>query len=122
MRRLAGLLLIAISIWLLYQTLWRVGGFQEADILKLFERELGQPTFFFPAFGGVLGLLGGAIALLGGPGGAVIALIGGVVATGFGFYGGPPLWAGDALVWKNPTAISLVMLILSGAVAILGRR
>lgn len=122
MRRLAALLLIGVSVWLLYQTMWRVGGFQEADIVKLFERELGNPTFFFPAFGGVLGLLGGLVAFFGGPGGAVIALIGGVVAAGFAFYGGPALSAGDWTLWKNPTAISLAMLAMGGGVAILGRR
>ena len=122
MRRFASLLLIGVSAWLLYETMWRVGGFQESDIFKLFQRELGSPTFFFPAFGGVLGLLGGIIAFAGGPGGAVIALVGGVVAAGFAFYGGPSLLAGDGLVGKNPTIISLAMLAMGGAVAILGRR
>jgi hypothetical protein len=122
MRRLASLVLIGVSLWLLYQTMWRVGGFQEADIVRLFEREIGHPTFFFPAFGGVLGLLGGLVAFFGGPGGAVIALIGGVVAAGFGLYGGPALWTGDWYVWKNPTLVSVAMLAIGGMVAILGRR
>jgi len=122
MRRLSALLLIAVSGWLLYQTMWRVGGFQEPDLLKVFERELGSPTFFFPALGGAFGFLGGLIALVGGPGGAIIALIGGVIAAGFALYGGTPVWTADGIFWMNPTIISIAMLPMAGAVAILGRR
>ena len=121
MRRLASLALIGVSAWLLFQTMLSLGAFKAPDIVKLLGRELGNPAFFLPAFGGVLGLVGGLIALFGGPGGAMIALIGGVAAAGFSFYGGPPLLDSAGAAWQNPTAISLAMLAVAAVIAILGR-
>jgi hypothetical protein len=121
MRRLAALLLIAASGWMLWQIAGRFGGLTEQSIFEMLERELGNPSFLLPALGGVLGFLGGVIALLGGVGGAAIAMIGGVIAAGFAAYAGQPFWTGDWQVWNNEAMVGAGILVLAGLTAILGR-
>ncbi len=122
MRRLAALLLIATSAWLLYQVIQEFIGMSNLALDARFMRQLGNINFLVPAVGAVLGLLGGLVAFFGGVGGAALAMCGGVVAAGFFLYAGDPFWSGDWKVWKNEAAVGLAILILSGVAAIMGRR
>ena len=121
MRRVAALALIAVSAWLIYHTcLPRLG----ADLSVMLERlsQAGaEPRFLLPAVGGFLGMTGGFIALFGGPGGASVAMIGGVVAAGFSFYAGQPLHVTGMRVWENDALVSLTLLFLAGAAAVMAR-
>jgi hypothetical protein len=83
MRRLFALLLIAASGWLLYQTanhhLGSVERLFSDDVLAL----RNDPAFVMTALGGALGLLGGLTVFFNGPGGAALAMVGGLAAAGF---------------------------------------
>jgi hypothetical protein len=83
MRRLFALLLIAASGWLLYQTAnTHLGGAERlfsSDVLA-HRDDLG---FVMPAIGGALGLLGGLTVFFNGPGGAALAMVGGLAVAGF---------------------------------------
>lgn len=83
MRRVFAILLIAASGWLLYQTAIQHLG----SVERLFSGEvLGHKddlAFLMPALGGALGLLGGLTVFFNGPGGAAIAMAGGLAAAGF---------------------------------------
>ena len=120
MRRLAAILLILTSGWLLYQSSEHFAAVGQLNFEQLI-RQSGNLNFMLPAAGGLLGLLGGLIVLFGGVGGAVLAMIGGVVAAGFAIYIGKPLWSGDWQIWNNEATVGLVMLILAGLAAVLGR-
>lgn len=83
MRRLFALLLIVTSGWLLYQTAnHHLGG---AD--RLFSDDVlehrADLSFVVPALGGALGLLGGLTVFFNGPGGAALAMFGGLAVAGF---------------------------------------
>lgn len=83
MRRLFALLLIATSGWLMYQTanthLGGVGHLLSSDMT----RRLQDMNFAVPAAGALLGLLGGLTVFFNGPGGAALAVIGGLAVAGF---------------------------------------
>lgn len=83
MRRLFALLLIATSGWLLYQT----ATLHLGSIERLFSGDVlthrTDMAFLVPALGGALGLLGGLAVFFNGPGGAAIAMIGGLAVAGF---------------------------------------
>lgn len=83
MRRLFALLLIAASGWLLYQTanhhLGSVERLFSDDVLAL----RNDLAFVMPALGGALGLLGGLTVFFNGPGGAALAMVGGLAAAAF---------------------------------------
>jgi uncharacterized membrane protein YjjB (DUF3815 family) len=83
MRRLFALLLIATSGWLLYQTATHHLGAVE----RLFSNDVlahrNDLAFVMPALGGALGLLGGLTVFFNGPGGAALAMAGGLAAAGF---------------------------------------
>jgi hypothetical protein len=83
MRRLFALLLIATSGWLLYQTAnTHLGGAERlfsSDVLK----HRDDLAFVMPAVGGALGLLGGLTVFFNGPGGAALAMVGGLAVAGF---------------------------------------
>ena len=122
MRRIAAVLLIATSAWLLYQTREHLGGAADAQLLDRVMASLGNLNFILPAVGSVLGLLGGMLVLLGGPAGAAISMIGGLVAAGFAVYAGRPFWTSESAIWYSEAAIGVVMLALAGTAAILGRK
>ena len=122
MRRIAAVLLIATSAWLLYQTREHLGGAADAQFIDRVMASLGDLNFMLPAVGGVLGLLGGMLVLLGGPAGAAISMVGGLVAAGFAVYAGKPFWTADSAIWYSEAAIGVVILALAGIAAILGRR
>jgi hypothetical protein len=78
-----ALLLIATSGWLLYQTathhLGSVAALFSDDVLA----HKDDMAFVMPAAGGALGLLGGLTVFFNGPGGALLAMMGGVAVAGF---------------------------------------
>jgi hypothetical protein len=78
-----ALLLIATSGWLLYQTATHHLG----SVAALFSDEVlahkDDMAFVMPAAGGALGLLGGLTVFFNGPGGALLAMMGGVAVAGF---------------------------------------
>ena len=122
MRRIAAVLLIATSAWLLYQTREQLAGPVDAQLLDRLMDSFGNINFLLPAIGGALGLIGGLLVLFGGVGGAAISMIGGMVAAGFAVYAGKPFWTADSAVWYSEAAIGVVMLALAGTAAILGRK
>jgi hypothetical protein len=83
MRRVFALLLIATSGWLLYQTATHHLG----SVERLFSGDVlahrNDLAFVMPAVGGALGLLGGLTVFFNGPGGAALAMAGGLAAAGF---------------------------------------
>jgi len=83
MRRFFALLLIATSGWLLYQTATHHLG----SVEQLFSGDVlahrNDLAFVMPALGGALGLLGGLTVFFNGPGGAALAMAGGLAAAGF---------------------------------------
>ena len=83
LRRVVALLLIASSGWLLYQTANTYLGGIGYLLSERAVHQLSQTGFIVPAIGGALGLFGGLIVFFGGPGGAAIAMLGGVAAAGF---------------------------------------
>ena len=122
MRRIAALLLIASSGWLLYQTTEQFVGLAQVGMLDRFIQQIGNVKFLLPAIGGLLGLLGGLVVFFGGVGGAAIAIMGGMVAAGFALYIGQSLLppAGTA-IWQSEAFVGLVILLLAGATALMGR-
>ncbi len=83
MRRLFALMLIATSGWLLYRTANSWLGGMDQLLTRQLAGYVDKPDFMVPAIGSVLGLLGGLTVFFGGPGGAMIALAGGVGVAGF---------------------------------------
>jgi hypothetical protein len=83
MRRIFALLLIATSGWLLHQTANHYLGGTGPYFWAELQRHTADPEFLAPAIGGVLGLLGGLTVFFNGPGGAALAMIGGVSVAGF---------------------------------------
>lgn len=83
MRRLFALLLIATSGWLLYQTAnHHLGGIERLFSDDVLEHR-NDMSFVMPALGGALGLLGGLTVFFNGPGGAALAMAGGLAVAGF---------------------------------------
>jgi hypothetical protein len=122
MRRIAALLLIASSGWLLYQTTQHIGGVSQISLSDRFLLELGNMNFLLPAIGGLLGVLGGLIVFFGGVGGAAIAIMGGVLAAGFSLYVGKSLIPAEGTeIWQNEAIVGLAILILAGLAALMGR-
>ncbi len=123
MRRIAAVLLIATSAWLLYQSREPlIGGVGDQDLMARVMSHIGDINFTLPVLGGVLGLLGGLLVLFGGPAGAAISMIGGMVAAGFAVYAGKPFWTAQSPIWYSEAAIGVVILALAGAAALLGRK
>jgi hypothetical protein len=118
MRRAAAILLIAVSGWLLFSTAGMAGLIDHPQAMG---EAIGQPQVLMPALGGIFGLIGGAIVLLGGPGGALIGLIGGALAAGYGLYAGDSFGFAGFRAWENGAIVGLAILALSGAAALMGR-
>ena len=121
MRRVAGLFLIATALWLIYLSCLPRLGHDPSAILAALPRALGDPRTLLPAAGGLLGVIGGLIIVCGGPGGAASAMIGGVLASGFAFYADPPIHVSHLRVWESDTLVSLTLLFLAGAAAVMAR-
>lgn len=83
MRRIFALMLIATSGWLLYQTAnTHLGGVSHLFSSQMTAR-LNDMKFAAPAAGALLGMLGGLTVFFNGPGGAALAMVGGLVVAGF---------------------------------------
>lgn len=121
MRRLAALLILAVSGWVLVRTAGHFVGLTDLGDAERLMPLLSNPDFVVPTIGGAFGAIGGVIVLLGGVGGAALAMVGGVVAAGFAIYVEKPLWTGDWRLWENDLAVGLAMLLLAGLVAIMSR-
>ena len=120
MRRLFALMLIATSGWLFYRTSndW-LGGMDQL-LSRSIAAYVDEPDFMFPMIGGVLGLLGGLTVFFGGPGGAMIALLGGVGVAGFALSMKQTLEL--AHFWDNQIAVGVVMLMLAAMTGSMARR
>lgn len=112
-------MLIATSGWLLYRTAnaWLGGvdhllGPKAAGLLD-------EPAFMFPMIGSMLGLLGGLTVFFGGPGGAMIAIAGGVGVAGFALSIDQTLELGH--FWDNELAVGVVMLMLAAMTGSMSR-
>lgn len=118
-RRIAALLLVATSGWLLYQAVIQHLGGIDYVLSDRLAHHLSDMSFLVPAVGGVLGLMGGLIIFFGGPGGAAIAMIGGVAVAGFAM----TLKQQFHLLrfWENELAVGASILILAGITAVIGR-
>lgn len=122
MRRLFALMLIATSGWLLYRTTnIHLGGFDH-----LLSRQIASyaddPSFMFPAIGSFLCLLGGLTVFFSGPGGALIALAGGVGVAGFAISIDKTVDMDLSHFWDNQLAVGVVMLMLAAMAASIARR
>lgn len=83
MRRLFALLLITTSGWLIYQTAnIHLGGVSHLFSPRMMAL-LDDLRFTVPAAGALLGLLGGLTVFFNGPGGAALAMVGGLAVAGF---------------------------------------
>jgi hypothetical protein len=120
MRRLAALLIMAAAGWLLVRTTSQFISLTELGDMDKLMPLLSSPDFIVPIIGGLFGLVGGAIVLMGGVGGAMLAIVGGVVAAGFAIYLEKPFWTGWE-VWENDIAVGLGLLLIAGVAAITGR-
>ena len=121
MRRLAALLIMAAAGWLLVRTTSQFIGLSELGDMDKLLPLASNPDFVVPVIGGLFGLVGGVIVLFGGVGGAMLAIVGGVVAAGFAIYLEKPVWTGDWRLWENDIAVGLGLLLLAGIAAITGR-
>jgi hypothetical protein len=121
MRRLAALLIMAAGGWVLVRTVGQFIGLTELGDVDRLVPLLANADFVVPFIGGLFGLVGGVIVLFGGVGGAMLAMVGGVVAAGFAFYLEKPFWTDDWRLWENDVLTGLGLLLLAGIAAITGR-
>lgn len=119
MRRIFALMLIATSGWLLYRTanewLGGVGHLLSPKATSL----LDDPAFMFPMAGSLLGLLGGLTVFFRGPGGALIAIAGGVAVAGFALNIDQTVELDH--FWDNQLAVGVVMLMLAAMAGSMSR-
>lgn len=82
-------------------------------------RYTDEPKFMFPMIGGLLGLLGGLTVFFRGPGGATLALGGGIAIAGFALNldQTPKL---DQF-WDNQLSVGVVILMLAAMTASISR-
>lgn len=119
MRRLFALMLIATSAWLLHQTVsHHLGG-----VGPYFWTELGRQSdnleFIVPAVGGVLCVLGGLTVFFNGPGGALLALLGGLAVAAFASTLNQTFRLEH--FWDNELAVGVVLLMLASFAASMSR-
>lgn len=119
MRRLFALMLIATSGWLLYRTAnVHLGGMGHLLSPQL-TRHLNDLKVLMPLIGSMLGLLGGLTAFFGGPGGATLALAGGVAVAGFALSFDETLELNH--FWDNQLSVGVVILMLAAMAASISR-
>jgi hypothetical protein len=120
MRRLFAILLITTSGWLLHQTVgYNFGGVGQSFWTTL-ASQAEKPAFLIPTIGGALCLLGGLTVFFGGPGGAALALIGGVAVAGFGLTVKETFKLDH--IWDNELTVGVLMLMLAAMTASTTRR
>jgi len=118
MRRIAALLLILTSGWLLYQTSREFPHFSGRMSPELM-RAMMQVNILAPLAAGLLGLFGGLLVFLGGGGGAGIALIGALIAVAFSATAGAGF---IGPIWEDELVVGATMLVLALAAALMKRR
>ena len=121
MRRLTALVLFAVSLWLIDHTCHVVLGADVSAMVAHLPSRAGDPSFLFPVGGGLFGAIGGLIILFGGPGGAALAMLGGVIATGYAFYADQPFAVPGMRVWESDVLVSLALLFLGSCAAVMAR-
>jgi hypothetical protein len=119
MRRIFALMLIATSGWLLYRTANEWLGGVDHLLSQNATRLLDDPAFMFPMIGSALGLLGGLTVFFGGPGGAMIAIAGGVGVAGFALNIDQTVKLDH--FWDNQLAVGVVMLMLAAMTGSMSR-
>ena len=80
---------------------------------------LDEPAFIFPMAGSLLGLLGGLTVFFRGPGGALIAIAGGVSVAGFALNIDQTVELDH--FWDNQLAVGVVMLMLAAMAGSMSR-
>lgn len=83
MRRIFAVFLIATSGWLVHQTVNHHMGGAGPHFWAQLQQHSQDPEFLAPVLGGMLGVLGGLTVFFNGPGGATLALLGGIAVAGF---------------------------------------
>jgi len=122
MRRLFALMLIVTSGWLLYRTVnIQLGGFDHL-LSRQIASHMEDPSFMFPAIGSFMCLLGGLTVFFAGPGGALIALAGGLGVAGFTVSLDKTVDMDLSHFWDNQLAVGVVMLMLAAMTATISRR
>lgn len=119
MRRLFALMLIATSGWLLYSTTNHWLGGVDHLLSPQLTRYVDEPKFMFPMIGSALGLLGGLAVFFGGPGGATLALAGGIAVAGFALNFNETLELSH--FWDNELSVGVVILMLAAMAASISR-
>ncbi len=118
LRRLSGLLLAVAAGWLLY------GGLHTVDIImsrgsSLSDALLSPPTSLLRIAGTALAALGGLLALLRLPFGALIGLLGTgmfVLLTAT-----MALSGANSVLWMDEAVYSVILVVLTGALLVLPR-
>lgn len=122
MRRLFALMLIVTSGWLLYRTVnIQLGGFDHL-LSRQIASHMDDPSFMFPAIGSFMCLLGGLTVFFAGPGGALIALTGGLGVAGFALSLDQTVDMDLSHFWDNQLAVGVVMLMLAAMAASISRK
>ena len=115
MRRLFAIMLIATSGWLLHQTVGYNFGGVGPSFWTALSNQADKPAFLIPTIGGVLCFLGGLTVFFGGPGGAALALMGGVAVAGFGLTLKETFKLDH--IWDNELTVGVLMLMLAAMTA-----
>ncbi len=119
MRRLFAIMLIATSGWLLHQTVGFNFGGAGASFWTELARQANKPAFLIPTIGGALCFLGGLTVFFGGPGGAALALLGGLAVAGFGLTVKETFKLDH--IWDNELTVGVLMLMLAAMTASISR-
>jgi len=115
-------MLIVTSGWLLYRTVnIQLGGFDHL-LSRQIASHMEDPSFMFPAIGSFMCLLGGLTVFFAGPGGALIALAGGLGVAGFTVSLDKTVDMDLSHFWDNQLAVGVVMLMLAAMTATISRR
>ena len=111
LRRLSGLILAALSGWLLW------GGVHTVNVIvsrgsPLSDALLSPPTSLLRIAGTAIALIGGLLALFGKPFGALVSLIG--VALFVLLTASMALSGADAVLWMDEAVCSGILVVLTG--------
>lgn len=118
MRRFLSLLLIVASGWMLYQAMEPFTGVSLPELPAALARNGHDAAIVLPLVSSVLGLLGGITVYLGGAGGAMIALLGGIIASGFALLSGQTFVFPDLQIWENKAMVAVAMVAIASWAAI----